>query len=114
MKWFHSRIHEPVAFSSVLAVSLSLHIAWIANVLVYRVKAVEVFFTLHPGIGPVSGLYSLTICSFLLFWFLFLLIFRGRDISHLRERVFWFFVTSIILFFVMTMPVVYQVGVIIE
>ncbi len=108
------RIHESIALSIALAVSFSLQIAWIANVLVYRSPEIANLFSIVPEIGPVSGLYALTISSFVVLWLLALVMAKGRDLSHWRERTFWFFLVSVILFLVMTMPAIYQVGIVVE
>jgi|SRR3989339_1724972 len=108
------RIHESVALSAVLAVSFTLHFAWIANVLVYRVPEIATLFSVLPEVGPVSGLYTCSIGSFLCLFLLSLLLAKGRDLSHWRTRTLWFFMASVILFLLMTMPVVYQVGIVVE
>ncbi len=114
MKWFHHRIHESVAFASVFAASITMQVAWIASVLVYRSAVITDLLTRQVDLGPISGLYLLSIATFFVFWMLTLLLVRGRDLSHWRDRIFWFFVTSVILFLIMTMPVVYQVGVVVS
>lgn len=114
MRLFSKRIHESVAFASVLGASLSLHVAWMANMIVYRSATVAQAFTLVPAIGPVSGLYLLTGTSFLFFFLVALLLSRGRDVSHWRSRLLWFFILSTCFFALLTMPALYQIGAQIE
>ena len=114
MSLFSRRIHESIAISSFVAGSFALQIAWMTNVLVYRSDVVADRLTVVSDIGPVSGLYLITICTFFIVFLIALVFSKGRDVSHWRERVYWFFLTSVILFLVMSMPVIYQIGVVVE
>lgn len=114
MKWFRNRIHESLAFAAALAASIAMQVAWVANVLVFRSPSIANVFTIVSDIGPVSGLYLLTGATFIVSFLLILLFARGKDLSHWSDRIFWFFVASVALFLVMTMPIVYQIGIVVE
>lgn len=105
---FRHRIHESIALSAFLAVSFTLQIGWIANWLVHRSPWVAEQFTLSDQLGPVSGLYLKSFVSFILLFGVCVLAFRGRDIAHWRDRVFWFFIASVLMFLVLTLPFVYE------
>lgn len=105
---FHKRIHESVALSAYLSAALTLHVAWIANWLVHRSVWVRAQFTLSETLGPVSGLYLKTAVAYILLFGICVLAFRGKDVSHWRDRVFWFFLLSIVVFILFTLPVVYE------
>lgn len=105
---FHKRIHESVALSAYLSAALTLHVAWIANWLVHRSAWVRAQFTLSESLGPVSGLYLKTVVAYILLFGICVLVFRGKDVSHWRDRVFWFFLFSIIMFLVFTIPFIFE------
>jgi hypothetical protein len=106
--FFHKRIHESVAFSAVLACAIALNVAWIDNLLISRVLFFRNFLTLNENIGPISGLYVVTAGSFFVSFFLAFVVWRGRDLAHWRSRIFWFFIASIIIFLLMSLPFVYD------
>jgi len=112
-RFFH-RIHESLALSALLGGSFTLQSAWIANLLVHRSAWVRDVFTLSNEVGPISGMYLRSLVAYCLFVVLFSLLWRGKDCAHWRERVFWFFVISVVMFCVMTLPVVYQFSVSVE
>ncbi len=105
--FFRNRIHESLALSALFAGSVALHVAWIDNLLITRSVFIREFITLNPDIGPISGLYVDTLGAFFVSFLLAAFFWRGRDVSHWRDRVFWFFVTSIVVFLLMTLPFVY-------
>lgn len=107
MFFFRQRIHESVAIAAVLSTSITLHALWIANLLMIRLPAVSGFFESGTSRGAVGGLCAFGVLCFLVVWCVLSLVFRGRDCSHHRESAFWFLVTSVIIFFVMTMPPVF-------
>lgn len=104
---FASRIHESCALASLLAGSVALHIAWMDNLLIHRSRFVRDILTLNPDIGPISGLYLDTLGAFFVLLIILTAFWRGKDVSHWRERVFWFFILSIAIFLLMTLPFVY-------
>lgn len=106
--FFKKRIHESVALSVYLASALTLQVAWIANWLVYRSEWVRNLMSINASIGPISGLYLKTFCVFVLVFGLSVLFFRGKDVSHWRERVVWLFFVSVVMFLVLTYPSVYE------
>ena len=81
--------------------------AWIDHLLIVRSSTIRDWVTLVPAIGPISGLYIDTIGAFFVTLLLAAALWRGKDVIHWRDRVFWFFVCSIVLFLVMTLPFVY-------
>lgn len=104
---FRNRIHESLALAALFAGAVALHVAWIDNLLITRSQLIREFITLNPDIGPISGLYVDTLGAFFVAFLLAAFFWRGRDVSHWRDRVFWFFVTSIVIFLLMTLPFVY-------
>ncbi len=105
---FKKRVHESVALAAVFAASVTLHIAWIVNLVVHRSETVWEWFLLSEEIGPISGMYTKTLLSFFGILLVSWLFWRGRDCSHWRSRVFWFFIMSLIVFLLMTLPFVYE------
>ncbi len=114
MGLFRQRIHESLALSAVFALSVTLHVAWLTNLLVHKIPAIQEWFTVSHTIGPVSGMYLFTLISFVLVFGVGVLVWRGRDCSHWRDRILWFFVVSLLVFFIMTLPIVYDFGVAVE
>ena len=106
-QFFKPRVHESVAISALLAVSLALHAAWLSHLILFRVPELFNRLFLSDTIGPIFIVYTLSLGvglgSFLLFRFLL----RCRDCTELRDRAFWFFVVSLIMFLVLTFPFVY-------
>jgi len=107
MQFFKPRIHESIAIAAILAAAITLHGLWIANLLITRSPFVSGFFYGSSEKGAVSSLYIFGLLLFLVGWCVLSLIFKGRDCSHYRESAFWFFVASAIIFFVMTLPMVF-------
>ena len=105
--FFKERIHESFALASVLAGSVALHVAWIDNLLITRSPVIRDVITLNPAIGSISGLYVDTLGAFFMTLLLATAFWRGKDVSHWRDRVFLFFVCSIVIFLLMTLPFIY-------
>jgi len=105
--FFKPRIHESVAIAAVLSVALTLHGLWIINLLITRLPSVSGFFEGLTERGMVPSLYLFGTLLFLAVWCILALFFKGRDCSHHRESTFWFLVASVVIFFVMTLPVVF-------
>lgn len=114
MKFFKKRIHESVGFAAMFAVGLTLNVAWILNFLVYRIDAIKEMFILQESVGLISGLYLSTLVSFFVLFGISLLYFKGKDVSHHRDGILWFFIVSVLIFFIMTIPAVYEFSVIVE
>ena len=112
LRFFRERIHESFALAAVFAGSVALHVAWIDNLLITRSITVAQMITLNPDIGPISGLYIDVLGAYFTSLLIAAALWRGRDVSHWRERVFWFFIFSIITFLVMTLPFVYGFAVV--
>ncbi len=106
--FFHKRIHESLALAAFLSAAVTLQVAWMANLLAHRSEWVREQYTLVASVGPISGLYLKSAICYILLFGIFVLIFRGKDCSHWRDRVFWFFLISIAMFLVLTLPIVYQ------
>lgn len=105
--FFKKRIHESFALAAVLAGAVALHVAWIDNLLVSRSTTIAQWVMLNSEIGPISGMYVDTIGAFFVALLLAAGVWSGRDVSEWRDRVFWFFIVSIVVFLLMTMPFVY-------
>ena len=108
------RIHESIALSALLSGAFTLQTAWIANLLVYRNEWVRDWFTLSEKIGPISGMYLRSFIAYAVLFGVFMILWRGKDCSHWRQRVFWFFLISVVMFLIMTLPIVYQFSVTVE
>lgn len=107
MSLFKQRIHESFALAAILAASSALHAAWIDNLLIFKSDTIAQWVTLNPDIGPISGLYVDVLGAYFTTLLIATAFWRGRDVSHWRDRVFWFFLVSIIFFLFMTLPFVY-------
>lgn len=104
----HHRIHEPIALAALFACSVTLHGAWIANLFLVRIPSLASSLVRLPALGPISGLYTLMGGTYLTLFVLTAFWFRGRDCTPAREGVFWFFVSSVIAFTLLTLPSVYE------
>jgi hypothetical protein len=111
LEHFFHRIHEPIAIGAFFSAALTLQLAWINNLLVHRSELIRELFNVVPSIGPVSGLYLKTIITYLFLFGLSVIFFKGRDCTIWRGRVFGFFYISIVMFFVLTLPAVYEFSV---
>lgn len=107
MIFFKSRIHESVAVAAIIAAAVALHGLWVVNLLITRLPSVGGFFYGFSEKSAVPSLYMFGLLLFLVVWCVLSLVFKGRDCSHHRESAFWFFAVSSIIFFVMTMPMVF-------
>lgn len=105
--FFRNRIHESLALSALFAGAVALHVAWIDNLLITRSPIIRDWMILIPDVGSISGLYLDTLGAFFTTFLIAAAIWRGKDVAHWRDRVFWFFVVSIIAFLLMTLPFVY-------
>jgi hypothetical protein len=104
---FRDRIHESFALAAVLAGSVALHVAWIDNLLITKSPTVAQWVTLNPQIGPISGLYVDVLGAYFTSLLIAAALWRAKDVSHWRDRVFGFFLLSILIFLIMTLPFVY-------
>jgi len=97
LSWLKSRIHESIAVAALFAAGVSLHAAWIANLVWFRSSRVDV-------LGP---LYLFVDTVYVIIFILTVAWCRGRDCSDFRDRAYHFFLVSILIFSVMTLPIVY-------
>lgn len=101
------RIHEPIAVGAVIAAAVSLNVMWMLNLLSYRFAGLEQSLTLIPNVGTGTGLFLAGFITFLFVWACVAVLLRGRDCSDYRDRAFWFFVLTIVLYLVFTFPPVF-------
>ena len=106
------RIRESLALSAVFAGSVALHAAWIDHLLITRSEVIADWITVNPDIGPISGLYVDVLASFFVALLLALFFWKGKDVRAWQDRIFWFFVMSVVIFLVMTLPFVYGFAVV--
>jgi hypothetical protein len=104
---FAKRVHESFALAAILAAAVALHTAWIDNLLISRSQTIAQWVTLNPDIGPISGLYVDVLGAYFTTLLIAAALWRGRDVSHWRDQVFWFFSGSLVIFLLMTLPFVY-------
>lgn len=109
---FNDRIHESLATAALLAGGVALNVAWIDNLLITRSDIIASWITINPDIGPISGLYIDTLGAFFVTYLFAAAVWRAKDVSHWRSRVFWFFFTSVVIFILLTLPFVYGFAVI--
>jgi hypothetical protein len=102
------RVPESVALSIVGAASLALHAGWISYVLAVRSDVVRSFFEMRAPFGLAGGLHLFTASVFLVFVGLGVALFKGKDCSEYRDHVFWFFLASIVMYLLMTVPGIAQ------
>lgn len=107
-----SRIRESLALSAVFAGGVALHVAWIDHLLIRRSETIRSWVTINPEIGPISGLYLDVLGAFFVALLLALAFWKGRDVRHWQDRIFWFFLSSMVLFMLMTLPFVYGFAVV--
>lgn len=101
-----TRLHEPVALGALFAAGVSLHVLWITNLLTLRVPGASRTMSLIPELGPASGLFALCSLVYLVIWLGTIAVFRGRDCEPVRDGVFWFFLSSVVAFGLLTLPFV--------
>lgn len=107
LRFFRDRVHESFALAAILAGSVALHVAWIDNLLISRSSTIADWVTLNPDLGPISGLYIDVLGAYFVSLLVAAALWRGRDVSHWRDRVYWFFIASVVVFLLMTLPFVY-------
>lgn len=105
---FKKRIHEPIALAAIIAASVSFHIAWIVNLIFTRSSIFDSYLTLSDVVGPITGMYTVVGITYLITFGATVIWCRGKDCTDYRERVFWFFIVSLIVFLVLTHPLVYE------
>lgn len=98
------RIPESVALSTVAAASLALHAGWIAYVLTVRSEAARGVFEMQAPFGIAGGLHLFSMSVFLILSGLGIVLFKGKDCSKYRDHIFWFFLISIVVYLLMTIP----------
>jgi hypothetical protein len=102
-----SRIHESVALAALFSTSWALHVSWMTNLLVAKSADMNRLFNVAPSIGPIAGLYLCSLSVGIILFISMSLWLRGKDCTPLRHRAFAFFVFSVGLFTLMTLPIVY-------
>ena len=100
-------IPESLALAATFAAAITLNAAWILNLLVTRSEAVYQWFVFSESFGAVSGLYVTATVIYLVSLLVIMLWYRNKDCSEQQEHVLWFFIASIVIFFIMTLPGVF-------
>ncbi len=106
---FFRRTHESLAVAAILAVSVSLHALWIIHLLFLRgVTAASTVVDVVVARGWVQdrliAIYTILGLVYLISFGVTVFFFRGRDCAHVRDRIFWFFAISLIIYLLMTIP----------
>lgn len=112
--FFEKHLHESIAAAALVAGGAVLNFAWVINLLVHRSEEIRAAFTISKTVGPMGGMLLADLVLFLLVFGGFTFYWRDKDCSHKRNAIFWFLIISLILFFLMTLPIVYEFGVGIE
>ncbi|HBK34499.1 MAG: hypothetical protein UU08_C0008G0032 [Candidatus Uhrbacteria bacterium GW2011_GWE2_40_58] len=107
-RFLKKHIPESLALAATFAAAVTLTFAWILNLLVTRVDVFYEWFVFSERFGVVSGLYFSASIIYLVSLFLMLCWYRNKDCSHQRENVFWFFLSALFVFFVMTLPGIFS------
>ncbi|HBR81106.1 MAG: hypothetical protein UX09_C0060G0009 [Candidatus Uhrbacteria bacterium GW2011_GWE2_45_35] len=108
--WFFTRrrIHESLSLAAVLSAAISLHALWIVNLLIGRYPDLTVYFDLASGLGIICGLYLFGLVVFFFSLGTIAVFYKDKDCSHHRLNVFLFLLVSLIIYVIMTVPVVYE------
>jgi len=94
--------------ASLFALGFSLQILWILALLIERLPLIAAWMTFFTFAGPVSGLYLCVAIIYFISFFLFGFWYHHRDCSHQRAQITWFLFISLLLFFVMSLPNIFQ------
>lgn len=86
-----------------VAAALALIVFWVSGILKAAYPSIKSFLSFYDPIGPLLGLFTLSLISFVLFS----AIFQAVKIKN-QAFAFWFFVVSTILFAVMVFPPVFE------
>jgi len=108
------RFPESVACAVLFSGAITLHVIWMCNLLMSRSPQLQKLFSLGKEMGPVIGLYIFSWIVFALLFVLGIVFWKSKDCSHHRDSMRTFFYASLIVFFVMTLPFVYQFSVLVE
>lgn len=106
---FFRRTHESLAVAAILAVSVTLHALWMVHLLFLRgISSASFVVDVVVSRGWVQdrlfAIYVLLAVVYLCVFTGTVFFFRGRDCSHMRDRVLWFFLVSLIVYLLMTLP----------
>src|SRR3989338_11031296 len=82
---------------------LTLTVFWILNILKTAFPTVKSFLTFYEPVGPLSGLYVISI----LFFVLFISLFTSFKIRS-QTKAYWIYVVSVVLFVIMVFPPVFE------
>ncbi len=95
--------------SVILAAAITLNFFWVLNILKEAYKPVKDFLNFYNPTGPLLGLFIASLIVFALSMIIFSLIF-GNSLSKKGAQKFaiWFYIVSVILFFFMVFPPVFE------
>ncbi|GEM_PF-5098058 len=106
--FFRSSVAESWALASIFALGFSLQALWVLALLIERLPAIATWMTFFSFAGPVSGLYICTTTIYLISLLLWERWYCGRDCSRERVHVVWFLTVSLLIFFIMSIPNIFQ------
>ena len=89
--------------SYLISGGLTLNFFWVLNIFKEAYPNVKDFLTFYKPIGPLLGLFILSSFVFVLF----LIVFKFVKIQD-QKKVFWFFVLSCLVYFLMVFPAVFE------
>lgn len=97
------------SISTILAAAITLNFFWITNIFKEANKSVSKFLNFYNPTGPLLGLFIISLVLFFILIAILYLIFRNKLGSKDSQKfVIWFYIVSVILFFFMVFPPVFE------
>lgn len=99
----NNELHISSANGYLVSAALTLMVFWVSTILKAAFPGVKSLLSFYNPIGPLLGLFAISLISFLLFAAIF-------KVVKIKNQAFalWFFVISTILFAVMVFPPIFE------